>query len=1492
MVDTPNRPEFDDDSREVELAFAVPERDVANARSQILVSPPSGDQDALPIEAKLGADLIVAFDPASADVSLVGQDLVFTFADGSQTILTNFAAAAADTNVALPDGRVLTGGVIVAELTVVEDALNFETAAGPLSSSGGGSVYSDDMGSVIDMLNANGTIPLTAFAQHLAEAEEPVSVLQAVNPPVAAAAQPAATAAAQPAATVNEPAAEDPAPILPTLSIDDVTVTEGDPSLNGEQAGVNATITFTVSRAGDLSSASTVDYAVIAGGARAPGDYNNSLAGLSGTVTFAAGEGTKTVTFDVTDDLMHELTETFTVELSAPTGATIDDGLGVGTILDNDPAPSVSIDNITIHEGGVGGSATASFTISLSAATYQDVTVTWSLADVTTLPADYSGPTSGTATIAAGTTSVVVSPALTFTAVDDDIHELAETFTVTLDTVSGGGATGAGSVGTGTVVSDDPAPSVSIDNITIYEGGVGGSATASFTISLSAATYQDVTVTWSLADVTTLPADYSGPTSGTATIAAGTTSVVVSPALTFTAVDDDIHELAETFTVTLDTVSGGGATGAGSVGTGTVVSDDPAPSVSIDNITIYEGGVGGSATASFTISLSAATYQDVTVTWSLADVTTLPADYSGPTSGTATIAAGTTSVVVSPALTFTAVDDDIHELAETFTVTLDTVSGGGATGAGSVGTGTVVSDDPAPSVSIDNITIYEGGVGGSATASFTISLSAATYQDVTVTWSLADVTTLPADYSGPTSGTATIAAGTTSVVVSPALTFTAADDDIHELAETFTVTLDTVSGGGATGAGSVGTGTVISDDPAPGGTISVVDMQVYEDGEATSTGQVQPSVAGPLSVALSFTIALDDAAGSTVTKITLSGLPADATITTSGWTNMGGGVWMSATAAPSGGNVVVDVELAQHTDIDLSISVSAEVTSTLNGDVVAIAAAETLDVTVDAVADMPTALVAGATINGFAYSVGGNKDTQDATLYRINLDDGTVTAIGTVQAPGETAVYDINALSYDPDTGLLYGFLDTGNASVRGMVTIDPSNASTTRVTSFDGIISESMGSTFGDGTMYVVAKVGNTSVLYTVNTDPASADYGKTTVLDFADPSMTSLGHVFEGLAYDEASDTLYAVGTDGNETWLYVIDLDAATGDITGVTALVFISDSADIEGIAMGGNGKLWAIDRVDGQIYEIDPVLGSVTPAVTIDASTVTAEGLENLSVISSAARTVMAGDTFDISFQGKFSDFVDGSEIHTFFIRLPNAQWATGGMVVTLGAGNAYGLSAGDYLMVDADPLIDPATGIAKGSVSLQAPDDGTTGYFSYDLKVYSVAQEINEVDSGGFESAANNVAVAEVTVDLTVLSGDLVLLGPAADNTLDGGAGDDLLVGGSGDDVLSGGGGSDVFVFRAGETGADTITDFDVASDANPDNDILDVSDLLTVDPSNYAISELITITETGAGAVVSVDADGAGGASVIATLQGVSAGDMVSVLLDANDGAIAVTVA
>lgn len=58
------------------------------------------------------------------------------------------------------------------------------------------------------------------------------------------------------------------------------------------------------------------------------------------------------------------------------------------------------------------------------------------------------------------------------------------------------------------------------------------------------------------------------------------------------------------------------------------------------------------------------------------------------------------------------------------------------------------------------------------------------------------------------------------------------------------------------------------------------------------------------------------------------------------------------------------------------------------------------------------------------------------------------------------------------------------------------------------------------------------------------------------------------------------------------------------------------------------------------------------------------------------------------------------------------------------------------------------------------------------------------------------------------------LSGGGGNDMLDGGAGNDLLAGDAGDDVMTGGAGADVFVFtEGGPTGADRITDFDVAVD-------------------------------------------------------------------------------
>ncbi|MER6800037.1 Calx-beta domain-containing protein, partial [Amycolatopsis mediterranei] len=76
----------------------------------------------------------------------------------------------------------------------------------------------------------------------------------------------------------------------------------------------------------------SVHYATANGTATAPADYQAA----SGDVTFAPGETTKPVTVLVNPDTVDEPDETFTVTLSAPSGAGLIDPTGVGTIVDDD----------------------------------------------------------------------------------------------------------------------------------------------------------------------------------------------------------------------------------------------------------------------------------------------------------------------------------------------------------------------------------------------------------------------------------------------------------------------------------------------------------------------------------------------------------------------------------------------------------------------------------------------------------------------------------------------------------------------------------------------------------------------------------------------------------------------------------------------------------------------------------------------------------------------------------------------------------------------------------------------------------------------------------------------------------------------------------------------------------------------------------------------------------------------------------------------------
>jgi hypothetical protein len=210
-----------------------------------------------------------------------------------------------------------------------------------------------------------------------------------------------------------------PPPPLRSISISDRTLTEGN------AGSVAATFTVTLSAASTQTI--TVAYATANGTATAGSDYQTT----TGTLTFAPGQTSKTVTVPVTGDLLGEPNETFVVNLSAPYNATIADGRGVGTIVDDEPR--VSIGDVTKKEGN--GKTTAfTFTVTLSAAYDQPVTIRYATADgtATTGDGDYVAKT-GTITFAPGETSKTI----TITVNCDRKQESNETFYIHLFDDSG-----------------------------------------------------------------------------------------------------------------------------------------------------------------------------------------------------------------------------------------------------------------------------------------------------------------------------------------------------------------------------------------------------------------------------------------------------------------------------------------------------------------------------------------------------------------------------------------------------------------------------------------------------------------------------------------------------------------------------------------------------------------------------------------------------------------------------------------------------------------------------------------------------------------------------------------------------------------------------------------------------------------------------------------------------------------------------------------------
>jgi len=222
----------------------------------------------------------------------------------------------------------------------------------------------------------------------------------------------------------------------PSLSIDNVAIAEGNSG--------TANAVFTVSLSSSTGFVVAVDFATADGTATAGSDYVSN----SSTLTFSAGETSKTISVEINGDILNESDETFTVHLSNPANATIATATGTGTIQNNDGTPIVSIDDVALPEGDT-GVTNAVFTVTLPNPSSQNVTVDFSTADGTaSAGSDYTA-SSGTLTFNPDETAKTITVLVT---TDTDI-EPDETFTVNLSNPTN--ATIANTTGTGTIQNDD-----------------------------------------------------------------------------------------------------------------------------------------------------------------------------------------------------------------------------------------------------------------------------------------------------------------------------------------------------------------------------------------------------------------------------------------------------------------------------------------------------------------------------------------------------------------------------------------------------------------------------------------------------------------------------------------------------------------------------------------------------------------------------------------------------------------------------------------------------------------------------------------------------------------------------------------------------------------------------------------------------------------------------------------------------------------------------
>ncbi len=595
---------------------------------------------------------------------------------------------------------------------------------------------------------------------------------------------------------------------------------------------------FTVTQSTTSASNTVVSYSV-AGTAAGGSDYT----ALSGTVTVLAGATTATI--DVTGivaDALLEGTETIVVTLTgssnpAITVAAAPNDTASISLLDADAA-TVSIAATT--DANEAGPVDGRFTITQSATSATDTTITYTVAGSATAGADYTA-LSGSATILAGATTAFIDVT---GIVADALIEGSETVVVTLTGSSNPAITVAAAPNDTAAINLLDADSATVSIAGTTDANEAGPVSGQFTVTQSATSATDTIVAYTVAGTATAGTDYLSP-GGSVTVLAGATTATIDVT---GIVADGLVEGLETVVVTLS--------GTSNAGIAVAASPNDTASINIidaDNATVAVAGTAdaneaGPVDGQFTVTQSATSTTDTVVSYTVAGSATAGTDYSA-LSGSVTVLAGASTATIDVT---GIVADGLIEGSETVAVLLTGTSNAGITIAAAPNDSASINllDADAATVSIAGTS--DASEAGPVNGQLTVTQSATSVTDTIVSYTVAGSATPGADYAA-LSGTATILAGATTAVIDVAGIVA---DALVEGNETIVVTLTGTSTAGITVAAAPNNSAGINLLDADTATVSIVaTTDGNEAGPVDGLFTVSQSAAAANDTVLAYTVA-------------------------------------------------------------------------------------------------------------------------------------------------------------------------------------------------------------------------------------------------------------------------------------------------------------------------------------------------------------------------------------------------------------------------------------------------------------------------------------------------------------------------------------------------------------------------------------------------------------------------------------------------------------